>query len=253
MSGIVIHVETGTLACKGVAVEHPTSPYVMQNSVSVTINVTSKRKNVTLQAGVASLLQKGYVPESVKAIYDAVSFSVWCRTGALCSFFIFGGCATPVPPGYTGYCIRHPERVECGGLKLNFPNNWKEMLDHVNAAVNKLPYKSDLEQYGEIEYWESIDDHGAGDCEDYAIAKLRRLYALGYPIAALRLATLRMPYGVNSDSGNHAVLISETPKGGWVLGNNMPVMRLDMFLSRGFKPLMIQETGGKPTWVDWVV
>lgn len=53
----------------------------------------------------------------------------------------------------------------------------------VNAFFNALPYRSDPENYGVPDYWATPAEfllRGAGDCEDYAIAKFMTLLTLGF-------------------------------------------------------------------------
>lgn len=47
-------------------------------------------------------------------------------------------------------------------------------LHQVNRTVNRIPYKSDLANWGRAEYWSAPEEmigRNAGDCEDYALAK----------------------------------------------------------------------------------
>ena len=86
-------------------------------------------------------------------------------------------------------------------------------LRAVNAAVNAdTRYVGDAEHYGKADYWTPAD--GAGDCEDYALAKCRRLTAQGWPRAALRIALCWTETG-----DYHAVLTVEAEDGAWVLDN----------------------------------
>ncbi len=68
-------------------------------------------------------------------------------------------------------------------------------LQAVNLFFNlKIAYKEDIDNWGQTDYWasplESLDK-GAGDCEDYAIAKYFTLVALGVPHARLRMVYVR--------------------------------------------------------------
>lgn len=48
-------------------------------------------------------------------------------------------------------------------------------FDYVNHYVNAIPYRSDEQGYGVSDYWAKPRDFfrcKAGDCEDYALAKL---------------------------------------------------------------------------------
>ena len=57
-------------------------------------------------------------------------------------------------------------------------------LKNVNDFFNQITYKSDLSVWGTKDYWATPFEFmgiGAGDCEDYAIAKYFSLIKLGVP------------------------------------------------------------------------
>lgn len=82
----------------------------------------------------------------------------------------------------------------------------------VNAKVNLLPYCSDPKQYDKPDFWTDILE--SGDCEDYALTKLHRLLALGWPISMMRLACCYCETGEY-----HAVLLVDFDGQTWVLDN----------------------------------
>ena len=93
-------------------------------------------------------------------------------------------------------------------------DRWRELVA-VNLAVNaETAYRSDPELYGRPEFW--TEAAGAGDCEDYALAKRQRLRALGWPEESLRLAVCTYK------GAGHAVLTVDTDAGTWVLDNRYP-------------------------------
>ena len=58
--------------------------------------------------------------------------------------------------------------------------------------------REDIDVWGQVDYWASpleMLDKGAGDCEDFAIAKYFSLVALGMPIQKLRLVYVRAQIG----------------------------------------------------------
>ena len=62
---------------------------------------------------------------------------------------------------------------------------------HVNMLLNGLRYASDMETTGEEDHWDTPLEflaRGAGDCEDFAIAKYFMLLETGTPPELLRLA-----------------------------------------------------------------
>jgi predicted transglutaminase-like cysteine proteinase len=101
-------------------------------------------------------------------------------------------------------------------LTLTLPR-WIELRKVNNAVDSSMTYVSDPEHYSKPDYWEqadSVEAGGKGDCEDYALAKCRRLVALGWPREALRIATCWDEKGEY-----HAVLTVDTAEGTWVLDN----------------------------------
>jgi predicted transglutaminase-like cysteine proteinase len=72
-------------------------------------------------------------------------------------------------------------------------------LEAVNAFFNRrILFRDDTEVWGQIDYWASpleTLDKGAGDCEDYAIAKYFSLLAVGMPVSKLRLVYVRAQIG----------------------------------------------------------
>ncbi len=68
-------------------------------------------------------------------------------------------------------------------------------LAQVNQFYNRrIRFKTDLEVWGQEDFWATplqVLEAGAGDCEDYAIAKYFTLVAMGVPVARLRLVYVR--------------------------------------------------------------
>jgi predicted transglutaminase-like cysteine proteinase len=71
----------------------------------------------------------------------------------------------------------------------------RRRLQAVNAFYNaRIRFAADDQVWGRADHWASpleLLDRGAGDCEDYAIAKYFTLRALGVPDANLRLVYAR--------------------------------------------------------------
>lgn len=70
-----------------------------------------------------------------------------------------------------------------------------EQLKAVNRFFNlQLRYREDIDIWGQLDYWatpvESLQ-RGAGDCEDYAIAKYFTLRQLGVPVDKLRITYVK--------------------------------------------------------------
>ena len=63
-------------------------------------------------------------------------------------------------------------------------------IKNVNDFFNKITYKTDLSHWRQKDYWATPFEFmgsGAGDCEDYAIAKYFSLIKLGIPDEKLRI------------------------------------------------------------------
>ncbi len=76
--------------------------------------------------------------------------------------------------------------AEIEPLRANDPDHY---LVAVNRLANRRPYKSDLMNFGQREYWASPLEFLArsGDCEDFAIFKYALLRHLGLPAEQLRI------------------------------------------------------------------
>ena len=125
------------------------------------------------------------------------------------------GRAARAPSGYVGYCNRNPQ--DCA-LHPGQPDRialsaelWAK-LQKVNLVVNAaVRPEADQEHYGVADYW-TVPEDGAGDCEDYVLAKRKMLVLLGVPEPALRI-TVVLDHG----TVRHAVLTVATDRGDLVL------------------------------------
>jgi predicted transglutaminase-like cysteine proteinase len=73
--------------------------------------------------------------------------------------------------------------------------NTLEKLKIVNDFFNKVPYKRDIDHWKAKDYWASPFEFlgtGAGDCEDYAIAKYFALRELGVPDESLKITYVKL-------------------------------------------------------------
>ncbi len=117
----------------------------------------------------------------------------------------------------------------------------------VNEFVNRhIRYASDIAVYGRPDHWASLREtltNGGGDCEDFAIAKMWMLRALGVPLEALRLVVLRD----NATRQDHAVLAVHHEGGSWVLDNRFAVVRSDDQI-RHYQPYYSLSASGS-SWV----
>ena len=68
-------------------------------------------------------------------------------------------------------------------------------LKDVNDFFNKIKYQVDMTHWGKNDYWAAPFEFigtGAGDCEDYAIAKYYSLRKLGIPEEKLRITYVKL-------------------------------------------------------------
>lgn len=72
-------------------------------------------------------------------------------------------------------------------------------LQTLNQFFNRrVQSREDIDLWGQVDYWASpleMLEKGAGDCEDFAIAKYFGLVALGMPVNKLRLVYVRAQMG----------------------------------------------------------
>lgn len=120
------------------------------------------------------------------------------------------------PSQYVAFCDRQAGACALDGDPvLDWTIELHRQLEAVNAAVNaEIEFIPDWENIGREEFW-SYPADGAGDCEDFALEKRRRLVAAGLPGAALTCAIAFHEVQFFP----HAVLLAETTSGTWVLDN----------------------------------
>lgn len=119
------------------------------------------------------------------------------------------------PSGYVAFCERNPE--ECGAHpsqpdRIALTAEVWAKLKEVNLVVNTaIQPEEDQAHYGVADFW-TVPVDGAGDCEDYVLAKRKMLVLLGLPEPALRI-TVVLDHG----TVRHAVLTIVTDRGDYVL------------------------------------
>jgi predicted transglutaminase-like cysteine proteinase len=134
---------------------------------------------------------------------------------------VFG--VTQPPYGFVQFCAREAKECRVGPQEdQRFsagPQRLTE-LDTVNRTVNReIEPATDLEVYGQTEYWTIPVTRG--DCEDYALLKRKRLLALGWPASALLITVVRDEKGEG-----HALLTARTVQGDFVLDNKVDEVKL---------------------------
>lgn len=116
-------------------------------------------------------------------------------------------------------------------------------LGEINRAINlAIRPVSDRAQYGVEDYWSSplaTLAAGAGDCEDYAIAKLVALRAAGVPEKDLRLVIIRE----TATGDDHAVVAARSGDRWRILDNRTFLMVEDSAFGK-YRPLFALDAGG---------
>lgn len=132
-----------------------------------------------------------------------------------------GGRTTP-PVGYIEFCQRSPG--ECAAAepsKADFsltPSQWSD-IQRLNAEVNgAFTRASDEEIYGKEEMWAYPDK--AGDTEDFALIKKKRLKEYGVPDKVLLLTV-----ALKRNGDGHALLTIVTDKGDFLLDDETDEIR----------------------------
>jgi predicted transglutaminase-like cysteine proteinase len=120
-----------------------------------------------------------------------------------------------------------------------------EINREINLAIRPM---SDLAQFGEIDVWSSplvTFYRGAGDCEDYAIAKYVALGMAGIPAEDLRIVVLA---GTIHDEG-HAVVAARLD-GRWLILDNRRMAMVEDGSARNYRPLFVIDQNGVMKYSD---
>ncbi len=89
------------------------------------------------------------------------------------------------------------------------PKKILRKLKNVNDFFNKIPYKTDIKHWGKKDYWATPFEFmgtGAGDCEDYSIAKYYTLKKLGVKEDKLRIMYVKLQRKRTKYEESHMVL-----------------------------------------------
>src|SRR6516164_3007983 len=122
-------------------------------------------------------------------------------------------------------------------------------LGEINRAINlAIRSMSDLAQYGEADVWSSplvTFATGAGDCEDYAIAKFAALRQAGVPAEDLRIIIMRDVF----HGEDHAVTAAKLD-GHWLMLDNRRMAMVEDTYVRNYRPLFVMDENGLSKYVD---
>jgi predicted transglutaminase-like cysteine proteinase len=116
-------------------------------------------------------------------------------------------------------------------------------LGEINRAINlAIRSVSDQAQYGEIDVWSSplaTFAHGAGDCEDYAIAKFVALRQAGISPDDLRIVIMR-----DTVRGEDHAVAAARLDGQWLTLDNRRMAMVEDAYIRNYQPLFVIDQYG---------
>lgn len=116
-------------------------------------------------------------------------------------------------------------------------------LSEVNRLINTCPFKPDAPDFDD---WRPVDMSG-GDCDSFAVAKLRALHMRGWPVANLRLATCWVETGEY-----HCVLIARLNGVDYLLDNRSDTVVSVDHMDPRYKTDRVQANGGRMEWMEWI-
>ncbi|WP_188516999.1 transglutaminase-like cysteine peptidase [Alsobacter metallidurans] len=150
----------------------------------------------------------------------------------------------PAPKAFYPFCEKNPGECVVRGDAAAFRTTPERLaeLEAVNREVNgTIRQVTDLEHFGVSDVWGFPDD-GAGDCEDFALLKRRKLITLGWPSGRLLITA-----ALDQNREGHAVLTAVTDGGDVVLDNKRDDIR--NWRSTGYSFLTRQSQEVPSRWV----
>ena len=122
-------------------------------------------------------------------------------------------------------------------------------LGEINRAINlAIRPMSDLAQYGEIDVWSSplvTFANGAGDCEDYAIAKFVALRQAGVSPDDVRIVIMR-----DTIRGEDHAVAAARLDGHWLTLDNRRMAMVEDAYIRNYRPLFVIDQYGVMQYAD---
>ncbi|MCB2126481.1 MAG: transglutaminase-like cysteine peptidase [Rhodobacteraceae bacterium] len=149
--------------------------------------------------------------------------------------------AAPAPSGSGDLCNRLRWACATSLGRTEAPESALALARSVNQAVNASVHEvPDRSQYGRDDLWDLPTARG-GDCEDFALAKKKRLIEAGVPAGALLIATV-----LDRHRNHHAVLVLRTAAQDVVLDNLTD--RMLPWHRTGYSFLRMQEPNDPRRW-----
>ena len=121
-------------------------------------------------------------------------------------------------------------------------------LAEINRAINlAIRPMEDLAQWGEVDVWSSplvTFRTGAGDCEDYAIAKYVALQMAGVAADDLRIVVV-----LDGNGEGHAVASVRLDRH-WLILDNQEMAMIEDIDARSFRPRFVIDESGVMAYAD---
>ncbi len=125
----------------------------------------------------------------------------------------------------------------------------RSRLGEINRAINlAIRPMSDLAQFGQEDVWSSplaTFYRGAGDCEDYAIAKFVALQMAGIPPEDLRIVVL-----ADTLRGEGHAAAAVRLDGRWLILDNRRMAMVEDVAFRNYRPLFVIDQAGVMKYSD---
>jgi predicted transglutaminase-like cysteine proteinase len=122
-------------------------------------------------------------------------------------------------------------------------------LGEINRAINlAIRPMSDLAQYGAVDVWSSpliTFASGAGDCEDYAIAKFAALRLAGISPEDLRIVVMH-----DTISGEDHAVTAARLDGHWLMLDNRRMAMIEDAYVRNYRPTFVIDQYGVMKYAD---
>lgn len=149
------------------------------------------------------------------------------------------GGVVPPPNGAAELCQSLPWACTAGAESAPVAD-LRRLAEKVNRRINRKPTISDRRLHGREEHWAPLTARG-GDCEDFALTKMRDLIAAGVPGRQLRIATV-----LDRQRQPHAVLVLSHGGDDLVLDNL--TNRVLSWADTGYIFLRMQDPDDKRLW-----
>ncbi|MBW9117830.1 transglutaminase-like cysteine peptidase [Rhizobium cauense] len=145
------------------------------------------------------------------------------------------------PIGFPSACARFSWLCDNSSGREMSDEEAMSLLQKVNRQVNAgVTPATDVQTSGKSDYW-SLPINNKGDCEDYALLKLKTL--LGAGLASNKLA---LSVAIDHRGNNHVVLLVRLKSGDYVLDNL--ATKVKPWGSTGYTFLASQNFNNRSAW-----